>query len=178
MKWLFHSCFTLSRSSCGKSENTNQTHSMTKWFPKANFPSITSALKNLWPTQWSAFHYLTISFGCADWHVKMNNYVQPFHQIKSTVKQPVYHSQRHSLFEPTLVAVRFLPLHWGKTGWNHGIIVTFTYLEPQYSPGKSIHAAMCTLAGRFLFVVSVNMNLRFDRVNCMIDTAASWPVEG
>ena len=66
----------------------------------------------------------------------MNNYVQLFHRIKSTVRQPVYHSQCHSLFAPTLVAVRFLLLHWGKTGWNHGIIVTFTCLEPQYFPGN------------------------------------------
>ena len=66
----------------------------------------------------------------------MNNYVQLFHRIKSTVRQPVYHYQCHSLFAPTLVAVRFLPLHWGKTGWNHGIIVTFTCLEPQYFPGN------------------------------------------
>ena len=52
MKWLFHSCLTLSRSSCRKSENTNQTHSMSKWFPKASFneflkKSITHAVKCL-----------------------------------------------------------------------------------------------------------------------------------
>ena len=52
MKWLFHSCLTLSRSSCRKSENKNQTHSMSKWFPKASFneflkKSITHAVKYL-----------------------------------------------------------------------------------------------------------------------------------
>ena len=45
MKCMFHSCFTLSNSSCRKSENTNQTHSMCKWFPRASFPSVTSVLK-------------------------------------------------------------------------------------------------------------------------------------
>ena len=111
--------------------------SMCKWLPKVSFPSITSALENLWPTQWSPFHYVTTNFGCADWHVKMSNDVQPFHRIKGTVRQP-----GHSLFPPTLVAVCFLPLHWGKTGLNHGIIFNFTYFETQYSPGKSILAAM------------------------------------
>ena len=44
--------------------------SMCKWLPKVSFPSITSALENLWPTQWSPFHYVTTSFRCA---VKMDN---------------------------------------------------------------------------------------------------------
>ena len=129
--------FHLSSSNCTMLENTNQTHSKCKWFPKVSFLSITSALENLWPTQWSPFHYVTTNFGCADWHVKMNNDVQPFYRIKGTVRQP-----DHSLFPPTLVAVCFLPLHWGKTGLNHGIIFNFTYFETQYSPGKSILAAM------------------------------------
>ena len=128
-------------------ENTNQTHFMCKWFPKVSFPSITSALETLWPTQWSPFHYVTTDFGCADHcHVKINNDVQPFHRIKGTVRQPGY-----ILFVSTLVAVCFLPLHWGKTSLNHGIIATFTYFEPQYSPGKSIHAAMY----RFEIVFSI-----------------------
>ena len=127
--------------------------SMCKWLPKVSFPSITSALENLWPTQWSLFHYVTTNFGCADWHVKMDNDMQPFHRIKGTVRQP-----DHNLFAITLVAVCFFPLHGGKTGLNHGIIVTFTYFEPQYSPGKSIHIAMYRLAVRLQFVVSVYMS--------------------
>ena len=111
--------------------------SMCKWLPKVSFPSITSALENLWPTQWSPFHYVTTNFRCADWHVKMDNDLQPFHRIKGTVRQT-----DHNLFAITLVAVCFFPLRWGKTGLNHRIIVTFTYFEPQYFPGKSIHIAM------------------------------------
>ena len=79
--------------------------------------------------------------------------MQPFHRIKGTVRQP-----DHNLFAITLVAVCFFPLHGGKTGLNHGIIVTFTYFEPQYSPGKSIHIAMYRLAVRLQFVVSVYMS--------------------
>ena len=87
-------------------ENTNQTHSMCKWVPKVSFPSITSALENLWPTQWSPFHYVTTNFGCADWHVKMSNDVQPFHRIKGTVRQP-----GHSLFSQ----------HWSQSVFFHCI---------------------------------------------------------
>ena len=80
--------------------------SMCKWLPKVSFPSITSALENLWPTQWSPFHYVTTNFGCADWHVKMSNDVQPFHRIKGTVRQP-----GHSLF----------PQHWSQSVFFHCI---------------------------------------------------------
>ena len=111
--------------------------SMCKWLPKVSFPSITSALENLWPTQWSPFHYVTTNFRCADWHVKMDKDMQPFHRKKGTLRQP-----GHNLFAPTLVAVFFFPLHWGKTGLNYGIIVTFIYFEPQYSPGEFLHRAM------------------------------------
>ena len=42
----------------------------------------------------------------------MNNYVQLFHRIKSTVRQPVYHSQCYSLFAPN---------HWSQSVFFHCI---------------------------------------------------------
>ena len=134
MKWLFHSCLTLSRSSCRKSENTNQTYSMSKWFPKASFneflkKSITHAVKCL---------LLCDHQPCMCWLPCANE------QLCATVSPDKKHckaasipfSVLQSVCTKPLVAVRFLPLHWGKTGWNHGIIVTFTCLEPQYFPGN------------------------------------------
>ena len=108
--------------------------SMCKWLPKVSFPSITSALENLWPTQWSPFHYVTTNFRCADWHVKMDNDMQPFHRKKGT--------QATICFRQYWLQSSFFPLNWGKTGLNYGITVTFTYFEPQYSPGKFLHRAM------------------------------------
>ena len=81
--------------------------SMCKWLPKVSFPSITSALENLWPTQRNPFHYVTTNFRCADWRVKMDDDMQPFHRIKGTLRQ-----SGHNLFAPTLVAFFFFPLHW------------------------------------------------------------------
>ena len=106
--------------------------SMCKWLPKVSFPSITSALENLWPTQWIPFHYVTCWLACENGQRYATVSPEKRHS-KAARPQSVCANIGCSLLFSTA-----LRKNWPELRDN----CYFYIFEPQYSPGKFLHRAM------------------------------------